>query len=630
MSLFLSYAHEDSGRAKEIAEQLEQRKHRVYRFEDRAEQGARFVQRIEEEISRAEGFLALVSPDYLISPWCRRERELALIRETDLQRHDRTMRFLHVAKVRPTGYADSGMLRPYNWHDLTDPAGFDGLLEALGAQARERDGTAAERPVEPVAATGVTLSAFRNREHELQRLVQGIKTPGGKCFWLVVAPPQLGKSWLLDRVSAELAGNGTDESWRVRVVDVREQPMGVRIHVSQLLDRMFPLESGGADHPGDIKDIARMISGTDQPYACLLDGAELLDRATAKELRRQIAQIHRRLQASGFPSARLAIVVAGRREEEWRGVIPEPRLAQLPLTEFGPDVISLALRDLANHMGRQFSAQQLDDLADHVHRFTEGLPALLVKCLQWIGEQNWADITELHTTQHFTEIAQPYVTDKLLAIESLVPEGGHDLGAVRDVLIHALRLLSRYRVLTLSHLAHHWNADEAFRAAVERVGWSQTDLWDAVTRTALLSRFLDEVWSAIHRPIRRLLFRHFHPAEAERALAHREAGAYVEQWMESQPGKECGIGVVERLWHEASAVALERPEDLEAGLCETAERMRTVLRSSPAYSIAELGRFVADQIAEDGELQDILGAVPGLSDRVIAIITSSPAGGSGE
>ncbi|GLY07664.1 hypothetical protein Acsp01_80430 [Actinoplanes sp. NBRC 101535] len=623
MSLFLSYAQEDGKIAEEIARKLQQRHHEVFRFEDPAQRGKQWVRRLEEEINEAQGFLALLSPSYLVSGWCRRERELALIRENDLQADGRDTQFVHVARVGPTPLTDPGFLRTYDWHDLVAPDGMVHLLDVLDAHMGSRGNAA---PGDP--ASGPALTAFRNREQELQQLLHGVTTLGGHCFWLVVAPPQLGKSWLLDQVSAELTQGRDGRPWRVRLVDLRVLPSDVRSDTTKLLAHMFPAVDPQSAPPTGAREITKMISGDKQPYACLLDGADLLDRGAADALRKQLSQVHQRLQASGHPAARLAVVVAGRRNEEWLPVSPAPRLNQLPLTRFGAEVISQALRDLAAQMDRSFSPREMEVHAEFVHRFTEGLPALVVECLQWVRrEDSWADIADLDSTTSFDRIARPYVENRLLSTESLMPEGGRDLGDIRDVLSHALRVLTPYRVLTQSHLAHYWAADAALHQAVSAGGWSPPDLWEALNRTALLARPHDEPWTAIHPPIRRLLFRHFHPAAADRAAAHREAATYVEQWMESPRGKESGVGVVERLWHEASALVLERPAELTAVLSATADRMRERLRPSSFYVAGELRDYVATRISRDEELQEVLGVESGLANRLIAII-SSPAGGS--
>ena len=46
---------------------------------------------------------------------------------------------------------------------------------------------------------------FLNREQELENVLRGLTNASGPHFWLVVGPPQLGKTWFLDRIGKDLA-----------------------------------------------------------------------------------------------------------------------------------------------------------------------------------------------------------------------------------------------------------------------------------------------------------------------------------------------------------------------------------------------------------------------------------------
>ena len=81
MNLFLSYARQDEEMGCEIAASLGQRGFDVYHWRDPRQRGGRFLERIEQEIGRADAFLALVSPHFLASGWCRLESDLAMYRE---------------------------------------------------------------------------------------------------------------------------------------------------------------------------------------------------------------------------------------------------------------------------------------------------------------------------------------------------------------------------------------------------------------------------------------------------------------------------------------------------------------------------------------------------------------------
>ncbi len=203
------------------------------------------------------------------------------------------------------------------------------------------------------------------------------------------------------------------------------------------------------------------------------------------------------MQQAGHIEVRLAFVVASRREAEWRGVVPAPRLSPLPLTEFTVEVVRHALDDLATQMHRTFAASELQQNAVWVHRLSEGLPALLVACLHWIQREQWHDMERLESQELFEELAQPYIKGDLLSVDSLFPWGGRNLDEERAVIEEAFRVLAPYRFFTQSHLRHQVQWDPAFGEALRRRGWTIEELWRGIGETALLSRPLNEAWQKI-------------------------------------------------------------------------------------------------------------------------------------
>src|SRR5262249_42169369 len=155
-----------------------------------------------------------------------------------------------------------------------------------------------------------------------------------------------------------------------------------------------------------------------RPHMCLLDSAELLERRTARQLRESLSHVYALVQEGGNIDVRLGFVVASRREDEWRGIFPGPRLSDLLLTEFKVNVVRAALEDLARQMNRTFSTPLLFDLADRVLRLSEGLPALLTKCLQWIEREQWIQPDRLESQEVFEELARPYIQSELLSVAS--------------------------------------------------------------------------------------------------------------------------------------------------------------------------------------------------------------------
>jgi hypothetical protein len=634
--LFLSYAEEDGEAVRQITAVLHARGVRFYDWQ--GQRGGPFIETIERALSQANAFIAVMSPHFLASPWCRLEREYAIQRELDLRADDPGFTFIHVLQVADTPYAASGFLRRYDWHDLTNPGRRSELVNALvdrvtpGIETAPAD-TGSARPEDTESAGDRVASLFRNRREELDRVLHGLTNVGGPHFWVVVAPPQLGKTWFLDRLSAELTGEGKGPArWVTRLVDLRDQPPELRTDASALIAQLFgPLIGDGQVTP---RDIAQRISRSGRPYLCLLDSAELLSEDTASALRIQLSSIYRLVQMTGNAEVRLGVVVATRREQDWRGVSPDPRLTVLSLTEFSIDIVLQALHDFARSMSRIFGPPDFRVIAGWVHSLSEGLPALLVPCLQWIRKEEWLDLERLGTDELFAEIAHPYIRERLLARDSLYPEAdepphrwrqgqpGEQLYAVTE----AFRLLVTYRLFTQSHLRHHVESDRDFREALHGLHWSVEDMWGAISGSALLRRPLDEPWQEIYPAIRRLLFRYCYQSDDARALTHGEARKFVEVWSESQAGKEQVMGVLESLWHEACALRLSLTGDMEERLSDSARKLSLSLRESPAYTPAELRTFAAGRMREDDEFQQAVDDINGLFSRLVSIIRVPPTG----
>ncbi len=615
--LFLSYAEEDKERAREIAEWLRSQDFDFYDWRDPQRPGGRFIEQIEEAIMNADSFLALLSPSFLNSSWCRDERHLAQQRERDIQVRQPKRVFVHVLQIRTTPVSETGFLRNYDWADLTSQENKDVALAELasrlwpGGKPRPR-GAKAPSLVSPL---------FRNRRDELERVLRGLNNAAGPHFWLVIAPPQLGKTWFLQRVGDDAAASETAD-WVTSLVDLRAQPAEVLGDVAALLACLFRLTSPTTTVAEALLTIAREISRSGQPYLCLLDSAEVLTAETAATLRSCLGQIYRLVQDAGQDSVRLALVVASRQEDQWRGVTPDPRLYPLPLTEFKADVVQQALHDLALEMKRNISpaSAEFRKNAARVHRLTEGLPALLVRCLQWIEAQGWVGMERLESQDLFEKLTDPYIQEGLLTPDSLLPGGREQADMPLHALEQAYRILVPYRLFTRSHLKHHLESDLAFSTALESQGWSMEDLWKAISGTALLSRPLNEPWQEIQAAIRRLLHRYYYKSDDHRAEAHSEARKFVEVWADSQSGMEQVIGLVECLWHEATVLRLREPAEMEQRLIQSARTLSLALRPSTAYTLDELRDYASVRMRNDEEFQEAVSNVGGLFTRLVDIV----------
>jgi hypothetical protein len=650
--LFLSYAEEDSVVADPIAEWFGEQGIVVFNWRAPQFTGGRFDEQIEEAIAEADDFVALLSPSYLDSDYCQMEKDLALHREFDLRKHNRNRVFIHVLMVEETPHSRAGFLRRYAWTSLVGKSEIAPELTGLAGRLWPRytghgalsprlelaepdptgwptssDPLASESADEPAASANTEPTAiFRNRDQELLDVRHGLRTPGSQCFWLVIAPPQLGKSWFINRVREE-AGN---DGWTTSLIDVRQRPIEDRANAAALLAQFFGIDPPDSPTPELLHSIAVQICGAGRPYLCLLDSAELLDQPTATALRSYLSAIFREIDRTGN-SARLAFVVASRREDRWRGATESPRFSVLTLSEFTLSVVRQALIDVAS-TGVDPYTINIRELAEQTHALTEGLPALLVSCLRWIRHEQWLGLDRLATQAQFELLAEPYIRDSLFARDSLFSKSAQTtrklLVTEPDEVSHALeqayRTLAPYRFFTQSHVRYQLLHDQDFKAAVESLGWPLEDLWNAIGEAALLQRPLDELWHETHPAIRRLLYRHYFKSAASRTEAHKDALDFVKVWSEKQFGKEQVVGLVECLWHHAMALAQSTSEEFERLLTSGAAALSRDLKPSPLYTLTELRRYAAERITNDAELNFALSHVYGLGARLIEIIISPP------
>jgi hypothetical protein len=436
-----------------------------------------------------------------------------------------------------------------------------------------------------------------------------------------VAPPKLGKTWFLHRVNAEVEAREPDR-WLVSYADMRTQSANVRTEPEQLIKLLFRLVSQPINDSPTPDRIAQQILTSGRPYLCLLDSAELLNEDAAVALRSYVGQIYDLVQAGGQPDLRLGVVVASRRDDKWRGVTPSPRLSLQSVTEFDAHAVHEAVRSLADDMGKTFEDATYQQHASRVREMTQGLPALLIGCLEWIRSEQWRGIDRLESQHLFELLAKPHIEQVLLADESLFPLAHRPSDEARYALKQALRVLTRYRLLTQSHLRYHLDVDAGFAKAVRRVGWSTEDMWTALSGTALLKWPLNEPWQEIHPAIRRLLYRYYYPSDAEQADAHRDAQRFVQIWADRQSGKEQAVGLVESLWHEAAFLRIVEPRtaDVAATLSESARKLSQALRPSGAYPVTELQAYAAKRIIDDEEFHEAVGNIIGLADSVAGIV----------
>lgn len=530
-----------------------------------------------------------------------------------MQRSSPGARFIRVLKIASTPLSANGFLDTYDSYDLTSPSTMEEQLARVMASLSLAGSRATGAPAARV------VPSFRNRDDELDSVLRGITNSGGPHFWLVISPPQLGKTWFVDQLAVKLREEPAN--WSARRVDVRDYPDDVRADVPRLLGHLFWLNTPPTSSDGRaLRQIAAEILARRRPHLCLLDSAELLADETVMSLRSAVGEIYRMVSEGNDKAVRVAFVAASRRDDEWRRVTGQPRLTLLPLSEFKPGVVMDALRDLAGQMERSFSTTDLRDHAERVYHVSEGLPALLTLCLQWLQREQWIDVHRLTEQEEFEALAGNYVDEGLLGSANLFRSGRLRDTRARLVVETALRSLVTYRLFTMAHLRYHVEGEAWLSRLLDEAGWSVERLWGAISRTALLARPLDEPWQEVQGAIRRLLFRYFYQSDDHRAQAHALARRFAGIWSDGLTGNDQVTGLVECLWHEAAELAYQRAPDTQEVLCESAVALVESLKPSAAYTQAELRRSAALRMRNNEEFQDTVAHVPGLFDELVRIV----------
>jgi transcriptional regulator with XRE-family HTH domain len=630
--IFLSYAENEATKAAEIITWLTERGFQVVTpAQAPPHSGQGRSAWIRHAIHEAQAFVGLVSPRFFSSSQRREELEFAASRTRETPDTRPGFDFVYLLQIAETpNLTDAG----HGAHPLADltqasTAKQEKLLSRFGASillgsqvAQVQDDPADDRPDDPMSLS---------RRADLDRVLDTIASRAGPHFWLVVSPLGLGKSWFLRRLAAEAAGPGP-ANWTTTSVDMRRSPADAPPGAMAVVRELFGVEPPPSpEEPDDeLVRIAVDVIQAGHPRLCLLDSAELLPAHTVKDLRGYLSRIYQFVQEAGSTTCRFALIVASRQAEGWLNLTSHPRLATLKLDEFGLLAIQDALTRLASAMERPFTFTGLREDAALVRKATEGVPALITKSLEWIQAEQWLAIQRLAKPPLFEKIIDPYIRTHLLSLDSLLPgatDQAEKLEARARVLGEALHHLAPYRFFTQSHVRHHLEADPSFREALVDAGWRQEDLWQAITGIALLVRPLGEPWQELHAAIRRLLYRHFYPREAQAAEAHRAAFEFTQEWASGLTGREQVVGLVECIWHEAASLKLADAAKVGGVLVGFARKQSRDIRESAAYSLDELRTYAADRIASDEELRRALADTDGLFERIIHAVQDPESAG---
>ncbi|HWM02455.1 MAG TPA: hypothetical protein VNP92_08965, partial [Actinophytocola sp.] len=469
-------------------------------------------------------------------------------------------------------------------------------------------------------------SEFRNRTDELNKVTDALTTMGGEDLWIVVSPPKMGKSWFLEKVRSRFAD--ADETNRVTHVDLRERPMEFRANWVYVLCALLGVEApeSGALGREERREITAEVVRRSCHQLAVLDSAELLEPAVCAQLRSALTTIYATIQDSGYEGARLSVVVGSRRHEDWQGYDTDggvsPPFHALLLTSFGVPVVRRALLE----MQPRLNTERRNRWAVGLHALSEGLPAVLVEALRWAENRAFLDEEDCAGQAAFDAVVSPYIRKDLLTFGSLLPFVAERLVERMTAIERALKAMVTYRMLTMSHLKHHLDADPEFDRALTAAGWSQDDLWEALRRTALLDDSGPELWHVLNAPIRHLLYRYYYPTRQVRAASHAGARRFYEKWAVYGAGTEQVVVLVECLWHEASVCCMGTP-DVVSRLPDVAGELTREFIGTDTYKPAEVYRSVKRRLQGDEEFVRLLRPHNGLFDNVLAKISGTIIGG---
>ena len=635
-SVLLSYAEQDSDIGQEISAWLSDHGFQVLSASQPADGGVGASSGATRAIDSAQAFVVLLTPNFLSSPRCQEDLDLARPRAQELLSAGRPGSFVYVVRIPDAPSLDYSGLSPYSTIEMptADKKARQAALNKLGSGIVSSARASAARSNQPVQVQA--NDELLGRGEELERVLYALRDPSGAHFWLVISPPGFGKSWFLGQLETR-AAEPESGGWAPKMIDLRSADLagpdatGHEHDAMTLVRRLFDLEQAQSSEPADdLVAAAQKIIRQHQPWLCLLDSAEVLPAGTVAELRQHLGEIDRLIQKPGTADARLAVVVASRQDGGWTGLTPRPRLSVLPLAEFGANAVLGALEELAGKMHRVHSRAELLADAALVQRVTEGMPELVRESLEWIRAQEWLAIERLENPQLFAEIIAPYIEDRLLAQGSLLPaQRGQAQKPTKQLaaLQSAVRALVLYRFITPAHVRYHQDNDCSFREALQVLNWSADDLWRATGDMALLFRPLPEPWQKIHPAIRRLLYRYFY-SPGDLAEAHARARDFTRQWAGLSSGTDQVVGMVEVIWHEAARLRLNNEAGLANKLPEFAREQPREIRCatmSSTYNKAGLRDYAIRLMEADDELQREVANVDGLFDDLIRAIQASDA-----
>lgn len=555
MQVFISYAEEDSANARKLAEDI---RHKcssidVIFFQDEEHRGGIIFEKLTKDIAKANIFLTLLSNSYLQSEWCRVEFEAAFHLERDARTKKRQfeIQILNIGKVERDALVFE---RIYDWIDANDEKQYQKLLDKLSKTAREEKEA---MPTEATTQKGDWVP-FINREEELRYLVRNLENTSGYHFHVIVAPPKMGKTWLLVEFSKNLLKE--NNRWVIQTVDLKDD-QSARSNLFLLLrkfnfdlpKKLFATNQMTDENITEATNLASLqVSKSKRPWLLILDSAELLEAKTARQLRGVMANIRKDLRVS--PGTRLSFIASSRTEiNEFITYAPLISFVQLPLTGFTENVIEDLVNKIADSEHANISG---NEYATILLKETNGLPALISIYLTWMKEKGFLPsyMTSLPERKLFDKIAGDYIKNDLLATDVLIPrwpnpktqEEARIYWENLTLKSSVFRLVARPHIRTLSQ-------DKAIKSVDLQIG--QYDLMDEFGKLPIVIP-IETIWYRMHPSIRQLLFKYKYSTKQEQAEEHKNSEALYAAWINDLAGTDRIAFLIEQIWHHVEYVRL--------------------------------------------------------------------------
>lgn len=542
--IFISYAEEDSGIARKVAEHLKKKGFNPYYYEDPKIEGNNIIENIEKALKKSKIFLFVLSPDYLSSKWCKAEFEVAFLMQLEASTKGEEYE-IHPLKVKEVETGNLVFERRYVQTDLTKGSFDEKFNQFIDNKLVEK------RTVEGKTKSPRGWLPFQNRESELHKLETNLDNLAGSHFYLVVAPPQMGKSWLLLQLSRKLIDPKLN--WIVQYFDLQtdhEARSNIKKILVGLNFQVDELKSN--DNEELCLAAAKQIKDSGKYWLLLLDSVEHISDQTAKQFRTFLGGLSRRLEPV---SSRIAVVAASRTELlPFKGHIPKPNFEILELTPFSQNVIVSATRATNKDTGALLNYQ---DISDRLLKLTEGLPELITRYLDWMRiKTGFAFIPEdLEKDTLYKDIVVAYIEEALLSARVLLPyiPSSNVQEELRQAWARFVVKASSFRIITRSHI--RFMTSEEIMKNMSSLPQMSPDLLDAVGKLHLVIP-TQTMWYQIAPPIRRLLFHYNYRTNTEKLQVHKQNELLYKGWKNKLSGTDALRFTIEKLWHYSEQIRI--------------------------------------------------------------------------